>query len=289
MRISKTLSRALVYRLCKVLFTPETRASLTSLSLLKLLFLLRDQNPPTELITDFSPQQVLVLAPHMDDEVLGCGGTLRRHILSGTAVTVVYMTDGRRGLPDVYYQGLPKAVIAEKERTLVVTRKDEAVRATNIIGILERIFLDNPDSQLEPSLKVVGQVQNILQQRQPTVIYHPSLLDLHPDHWATNRVLYAATKKFRFASDWHPVYRGYEVWTPLVANRLVDISEVIKTKEEAIEQFESQLSHTNFVRTILGLNAYRSLYHSHGRGYAEAFYESTPDFYCQLFQRLSLG
>jgi LmbE family N-acetylglucosaminyl deacetylase len=289
MNIRKTLSQALVHRLSKVLFTPEARSSLTSLSLLKFIFLMRGQYSQTELITNFSSQQVFVLAPHMDDEVLGCCGTLRRHVLAGTAVTVVYMTDGRRGIPDLYHQGLPKAVIAEKEQTLVVTRKEEATRATNIIGVQERIFLDHPDGQLTPSPQVVGRVQNILQQRQPEVVYHPSLLDLHPDHWATNRVLYAAMRGLRLAKGWQPVYRGYEVWTPLVANRIVDISEVLKTKEEAIEQFQSQLSHTNFMRTILGLNAYRSLYHSQGHGYAEAFFESPPDLYCQLFQQLSLG
>jgi LmbE family N-acetylglucosaminyl deacetylase len=288
MSIRKTLSRAIVSRLYRAVFSQEARFALTSLSLLKLVFLLRGQNPPVELIADFSPPQVLVLAPHMDDEVLGCGGTLRQHVLSGAVVTVVYMTDGRRGTPDLYYQGLPKAVVAEKERDLVVTRRDEAVRATNILGIQERIFLENPDNQLEPSLEVVGRVQNILQQCQPRVVYYPSPLDLHPDHWATNRILYAATRRLHFASDWNPVYRGYEVWTPLVVNRLVDISGVIETKEEAIEQFESQLSHTNFVRTILGLNAYRSLYHAQGHGYAEAFYESPPELYCQLLQQLLL-
>ena len=47
----------------------------------------------------YEPQneKVLVLAPHMDDEMIGCGGALRRHILKGGDVTVVFMTDGRAG------------------------------------------------------------------------------------------------------------------------------------------------------------------------------------------------
>jgi LmbE family N-acetylglucosaminyl deacetylase len=182
---------------------------------------------------------------------------------------------------------LADAVIAEKELALNATRKDESARAARILGIQELIFLDHPDGRLTPALEVVQQVRKILQERQPQIVYLPSILDLHTDHWATNRVLFEATKESRLAGGWHPVYRGYETWTPLVASRLVDISEVIKTKEQAIEQFASQLAQADFRRTILGLNAYRSLYHSRGHGYAEAFHETTPEQYSLLFSRIS--
>jgi LmbE family N-acetylglucosaminyl deacetylase len=198
------------------------------------------------------------------------------------------MTDGRKGNPDLYCQNLPEAVIVEKELTLCAARKNEAIMAAKIIGIKEQIFLDHPDGQLEPLPEVVGRIQDVLQERRPLIIYHPSIFDLHPDHWATNRVLSAATKALRFISDWRPVYRGYEVWTPLLANRIANISGVINIKQDAVAQFESQLSHTDFARTILGLNTYRSLYHASGHGYAEAFYESLPALYSLLFQRLSL-
>jgi LmbE family N-acetylglucosaminyl deacetylase len=224
----------------------------------------------------------------MDDEVLGCGGILRLHALAGATITAVYMTDGSKGNPDLYRQNLPEAVIAEKELALCATRKNEALLAAKIIGIHEQIFLDHPDGQLKPLPEVVERVQNILEERRPLIVYHPSIFDLHPDHWATNRVLSAATKALHFKSDWRPVYRGYEVWMPVLANRLADITEVINIKQEAITQFGSQLAHTDFARTILGLNAYRSLYHASGHGYAEAFYESLPALYSLLFQRLSL-
>jgi LmbE family N-acetylglucosaminyl deacetylase len=285
----KHISKAILRFVYRAICTKETRATLTSLSLQRLLFLVRDINPPREQITDFSAPRVLVLAPHMDDEVLGCGGTLRRHVLTGAEVTAVYMTDGCKGNPDLYHSGLPQAVITEKELALSATRKDESARAAKILGIQELIFLDNPEAQLAPSAETVEQVRNILQERQPQVVYLPSILDLHADHWATNCILYMATKGLHFASDWRPVYRGYEIWTPLLASRMVDISEVIKIKEQAIEQFASQLAHADFLRTILGLNAYRSLYHARGHGYAEAFYESTPEGYCQIFERLSQG
>jgi N-acetylglucosamine malate deacetylase 1 len=280
--------RRFVRRLFKVILKDSVRDSFTSLSLLKLLFLLRSNNSPTELITDFVSPQVLVLAPHMDDEVLGCGGIIRLHALAGASITVVYMTDGRKGNPDLYRQNLPESMIAEKELNLCATRKDEAERAGKIVGITEQIFLDNPDTGLRPLPDVVERVRNILQGRRPLIVYHPSIFDLHADHWATNQVLYGATKELEFGSDWHPIYRGYEVWMPLLANRIADISDVIDVKKHAIAQFESQLCHTDFCRALIGLNAYRSLYHSSGRGYAEAFYESLPYLYRSLFQRLAL-
>ena len=44
-----------------------------------------------------SNERIVVLAPHMDDEVIGCGGTLARHVACGAEVTIVFLTDGRRG------------------------------------------------------------------------------------------------------------------------------------------------------------------------------------------------
>jgi N-acetylglucosamine malate deacetylase 1 len=283
-----TVSRMLLRRLYRLVFTREAKHSRTLLFLLNSLVSLDDLRPPVESITDFSAQQVVVLAPHMDDEVLGCGGTMRKHILSETHVTVVYMTDGRKGDPDLYHQGLPEAVIVAQEAALVAKRRQEAKRAAEIIGIQEQIFLDNPDGGLEPLPQVTERVRHILAERRPTVIYLPSILDLHRDHWATNRIFAAAIEGLTFSRGWSPVYRGYEVWSPFLVNRLADISEVIAIKEHAIKQFESQIIHTDFVHTSLGLNAHRSLYLSRGCGYAEAFYESTPEQYRLFFQRLSM-
>jgi N-acetylglucosamine malate deacetylase 1 len=247
----------------------------------------RDTGYWPQTVAEFSAQPVLVFAPHMDDEVLGCGGTLRKHVLCGAHVTVVYMTDGRKGGdPEIYRRGLTKAALAKLESALVVQRKKEALRAAEKIGIQKQIFLDYPDGRLRVSQQTVRQLQTILHEEQPTFIYLPSILDIHPDHRATNRCFYTATKNDAMGKGFAPIYREYEVWTPLLSNRIVDISDVVDVKQQAIEQFDSQIAQTNYLRTQLALNAYRSLYFSQGHGYAEAFFESSAEHHLSLWGHL---
>src|SRR5262245_2441565 len=78
------------------------------------------------LCTEPGGQRVLVLAPHPDDEVIGCGGTLYKHTRAGHAVTVVYMTDGRKGDPLLYEGQLPAPEAAIRSQQLVVRRQQEA-------------------------------------------------------------------------------------------------------------------------------------------------------------------
>lgn len=281
--------KSMLRKLYKRVLTDDTRSSLASLSLLKLVFWLRNQDSSTRAITDFAVSQVVVLAPHMDDEVLGCGGALRRHALAGARITVVYMTDGSKGNPDIYRHNLSTEAIAKQEAELCRLRKDEAKRAADILGISELIFLDFPDGGLKPTPKLIARVLQLLRERSPAIIYHPSVFDLHPDHWATNCVLAGAARSFERHEEWQPVYRGYEVWTPQVANRVADITEVTAIKQDAVAQFTSQLAHTDFARTILGLNAYRSLYQTQGQGYAEAFYECPPALHRVLLDSVSPG
>ena len=278
----KLVLAKVLHNLRNLLFPEGTRKALKSL-------LSRDVRYWPQMITDFSAKPVLVLAPHIDDEVLGCGGALRKHVLFGAHVTVIYMTDGRRGGdPELYCRGLTQEAINDFESALVIQRKEEALRAAKIIGIQKQIFLDHPDGRLKVSHQTVAQLQAILREERPKIIYLPSILDIHPDHRATNRICYAATKDFPCADGLAPVYREYEVWTPLLSNRIIDISDVVETKNKAIEQFGSQIAQTNYLRTQLALNAYRSVYCSQGYGYAEAFFESNVEQYRSLLRRFSV-
>jgi LmbE family N-acetylglucosaminyl deacetylase len=98
-----------------------------------------------------------------------------------------------------------------EEDHLVSVRKEGAARAAKIVGIQELLFLDCPDSSLQSSPTAVDRLRKILEERRPSIIYLPSPLDLHADHWATNCIFHDASKNLVFSGDWRLVYRAYEV------------------------------------------------------------------------------
>ena len=91
----------------------------------------------------------------------------------------------------------------------------------------------------------MGAVARLLAEKKPAVVYAPAVTDGHPDHWGSNRVLYAALKaRRRRAGAARLLVRGYEVWSPLPANRLCDITAQADLKRRAIELFPSQTRST---------------------------------------------
>jgi len=111
----------------------------------------------------------------------------------------------------------------------------------------------------------------------------------HVDHWA------AAIRILRLALDRLPgfwlrnmVIRGYEIWSTLPANRIADITAVIKIKEQAIAAFSSQMKSTDFVSAALGLNRYRSMVYSQAADMPRGFLETTVAQYRELFEAIIL-
>jgi LmbE family N-acetylglucosaminyl deacetylase len=228
-----------------------------------------------KLIDQFSADAVLVLAPHMDDEVIGPGGSVRRHVMAGAKVSVVVLTDGKYGGYN------PDGKLTDR-------RKAESRAAAKIIGTDEPIFLDGPDNELTESPEMVDRICKIFQEKKPRFVYLPALTDFHVDHWATNRILHAALAKLPPELTVNLTIRGYEVWTPTFANCVVDISAVADLKRQAIDAFPSQTGIDDYTNAVLGLNHYRALRPLHGRGHAEAFMElSVPEF-MKLFEAANL-
>lgn len=227
------------------------------------------------LISEFDSGGVLVLAPHPDDEVIGPGGTVLRHLAAGAAITVIILTDGRWGgyNPD---------------GNLVERRRDESIAASKIMGTPPPIFFDAPDGDLNDAAGVADRLKQVLAQTTPKYIYLPALTDGHPDHWSTNCLLHDALRNNPTAAHPHLLIRGYEVWTPVIANCCVDITSTADRKAKAIDAFPSQTQDNDYTAAALGLNRYRSLQHLHGRGYAEAFMQMSAAEFARLFEAASL-
>jgi LmbE family N-acetylglucosaminyl deacetylase len=234
------------------------------------LFDLPDRRP--EPLREFTREPVVVLAPHMDDEAIGCGGALVKHSQAGAEITAVYMTDGRQGGYNA-------------DNTLVARRKAESQKSADILGIRNLVFLDGPDLNLTDTPALVQRTADILLDQKPAVVYSPALTDRHPDHWGTNAILNSALALLPKALLETMTIRGYEVWSPLPANRLLDITAEFPRKRDAVSQFVSQLSF-DYVTAVTGLNQYRALTWQKGNGYAEAYLDMTPAEYRRMFAAL---
>jgi N-acetylglucosamine malate deacetylase 1 len=196
--------------------------------------------------------RITVLAPHMDDEVLGCGGTIARHVQAGAEVSVIFLTDGRRG--GKAYSDLSPAERARKQQELVATRKEEAHRAGEILGVKNISFLDAEDGRLRFDSTAPTRLRAMLDRERPQVVYLPFFLENHVDHCAAADVLAAAT----VGTEHDFECRCYEVWTPLFPNIVVEIDGTIELKKRALACYASQLALMDYMHTGLALNAYRS-------------------------------
>jgi N-acetylglucosamine malate deacetylase 1 len=224
------------------------------------------------LVWEPGAERVVVLAPHMDDEIIGCGGTLARHAARGALITVVFLTDGAGG-------GTPEA--SDPAASLTAVRKREAQRALSVLGIDRLEFLDAPDGALASAgAYLTERLRAILQAGRFDLAYLPFFLEEHPDHRAASRVLLDAARGGEFALE----CMGYEVWTPLFPNCLVNIDTTVERKREALSHYRSQLAEADYAHTQLGLNSYRSAAFLGGTcRYAEAFCALPLDQYRELY------
>lgn len=198
----------------------------------------------------------LVIAPHPDDESLGCGGTLCKHAARGDRVVVVYVTSGELGL---------KHLAREKAWAI---REGEARRAAKVLGVAALEFLRLPDWSVEDHVaRAARMLRPILDREKPARIYVPHPREWHPDHRAALRVLRAACR----GSTVRPETLGYEVWTPLSEHDQVeDITAEMPKKLRALRAHRSQLKQFDYVRAVRGLNQFRGELAAKCR-YAEVF------------------
>jgi LmbE family N-acetylglucosaminyl deacetylase len=207
---------------------------------------------------------VLVLAPHPDDESIGCGGALCLHRQRGDLVHVTFLTSGER-----YTEDVPAEVSQ-------CVREAEAERACAVLDLQGFQFLHLPDLGLAEHITLAAdRLRLILETQAPTVIYLPHPEEAHPDHAAALPILRAALALLPAGSRLPELY-GYEVWTPLSRYDWVeDVSSVMARKLRALRCYRSQLRRFRYDAAIRGLNRYRGILGAASR-YAEAFLWLAP-------------
>jgi LmbE family N-acetylglucosaminyl deacetylase len=185
-------------------------------------------------------QRILVIAPHPDDESLGCGGTIVRYVTNGAIVNLLVVSDG--------------AAIEEPDGQhddIVAVRRQELESAVLALGIHHVQTLQIPDGQLDHyETQIHKAISDCLTTFQPDLVLAPSLIDGHVDHVTVGRI---TLQLLRTTPGWTLAF--YEVLAPLRFNTLIDITDVAATKEKAICCYQRSL----FQQPQLFWEAFRSL------------------------------
>lgn len=193
---------------------------------------------------DGSP--LVILAPHPDDEVFGCGGVLAQAADSGAEVHVVIVTDGEA-------QGEAR------------TRRAEALEAASRLGLPEPRFWGFPDRQLRPNDEELrSRLEAILVEVRPHAVLVPSTAEIHPDHRALAITLYLLLQQSDPGSELDAVVRmlrlvAYEVSAVLHPNLLVDVTSEWERVRLAAEAYQSQLERLPYLDVLEGLATARRL------------------------------
>lgn len=214
-------------------------------------------------------KSVLVVAAHADDEALGCGGTIARHVDDGDLVHAIFMTDGvgsRSSASDVDFQ----------------LRLNSATKAHAILGLRSVEYLGFPDNCMDsiPLLKIVQALEKLLHQISPQVIYTHHCGDLNIDHRITHNAVITACRPCPTGSVREIL--AFEVlssteWAapsthPFMPDVFVDISNYLERKIQALQAYKLEMRDVPHSRSIDHANClahHRG--HSVGIEAAEAF------------------
>jgi LmbE family N-acetylglucosaminyl deacetylase len=212
-------------------------------------------------------KRVLVFAGHPDDDVIGCGGSLAKHVKLGNQVSACYMTSGEAGSLDY------------SKDELLTMREKEARNAAEVIGFHDLTFLRNPDGYLEYNKSNLKKLVELIREKQPNIVYVHHQSDGHQDHRTTFQLVNeslgrASVPKFQKykGTPWSTdIVLAYEVWTPLSDFEYVeDISKFIDKKTAALRKHESQIKSIRFDEAADGLARFRGATTGKGK-YCEVF------------------
>jgi LmbE family N-acetylglucosaminyl deacetylase len=202
--------------------------------------------------------KIMVVAPHADDEIIGCGGTIAKAISEGHEVYIIIATNANVGAPELFDEAAIKKV------------REEALQAHAYLGVKETFFLDFPAPALNafPEYKVSVALSKIFNQVQPNILYLPHPGDLHQDHKAVYRAsLVAARPQGNYSVEEIYCYETLSEteWAPyqeqaFIPNVFEDISNFFEQKVAAMKFFKSQIKefpHTRSTETFEALAKYR--------------------------------
>ncbi len=200
-------------------------------------------------------RRVLVVAPHPDDEILGVGGTIARHVAEGAEVHVAIVTKG-------YAPDFDDAHVAQV--------RGEAKEAHALLGTAGLHFLDLPAAALDtvPHREINARLARVMSEVVPDTLYIPFNGDLHRDHLETFLSVLVASRPNRpeapraiyayetlSETNWGAPY----LMPSFAPNVYVDITNHLEFKIKAMEVYQSQVKPFPNERSVESLRALAAL------------------------------
>ena len=213
---------------------------------------------------------ILIIAPHPDDEILGCGGIISKHISFGKNVYALIVTNGHKGVPKLFSEEGTKKV------------QSEALMSHEYLGVKKTFFLDFPVLHLEsdPSYKLSIAIDKVIKENNIDTLFIPHRGDIHKDHKITFEAALVAARPLHTSvrsiyayetlseTEWAAPF-GDDAFIP---NYFEDITDFIEEKLKAFQFFKTQqkeFPHPRSLKTIEALSHFRGA--TIGVSNAEAF------------------
>ena len=213
-------------------------------------------------------KKVLAIAPHADDEIIGLGGTLAKHVSQGDEVYVCIVT---RGKEPIFTEEYMKVL------------REETNACHKELGVVKTFFLEFPSVMLDsvPRHELNGALMGVFNEVKPQIVYFPHFGDLQKDHFLVAEATMVCVRP-KYGYKIEGVY-AYETlseteWNiPHLANAFipqcyVDVSEFLEKKLELLKCYKSQLSefpNSRSIQAVTALANYRGA--TIGVNAAEAF------------------
>ncbi len=203
--------------------------------------------------------KVLVIAPHQDDESIGCGGTLIKHTKAGGRLEIAFCTSG-----------------GEK-------RLYEAKDAAKVLGAKISHFLQfDIRSLYSNTTQLAERFTELFNRVKPEIVFLPFMIDNHQDHVSISKAFVKANKM----KSVNCMVYAYSVWTTLIPNVVIDISEQWEQKKQAIECYKTQTATRDYVTMASSISKYWSVVKGKNTQYCEAFFRATSSEYVSLVKKI---
>lgn len=214
-------------------------------------------------------KKILVVAPHPDDETLGCGGTLLKHKANGDQIYWLIITNlFEKG-------GWPSDRIESRQKEIKVV--------SELYGFSKTFKLDFPTTKLDelPMGEIISSISKVMNEVKPEVVYVNNRSDVHTDHQVVFQAVFSCTKNFRYPfiesilmyetlseTEFAPALVEY-AFIPTV---FVDITDFFDKKIEIMKVYDSEVMKAPFPRSLEVIEVSAKLNGSKiGKKYAECF------------------